>query len=176
MERINVLLVEDDPTWSKCIRKYINQQEGMVVCGEVTNKEDAIERVKNQLIDVVLMDINLTENNLDGIEAAEEISNMGECKIIMLTSLDRKEIILESFECGAINYITKANYKDIPDAVRNAYNNKSSVHFDVAKTLLFGFRQAKKENKLNVLTPEERRVYELKEEQGLNKSEIAQWC
>ncbi len=101
---------------------------------------------------------------------ASFLHKQGLKKIIMLTSWDEPEIILESFDNGVINYITKTSYRDIPKAIREAYYDKVSIHADISSLII---NELKVERKARVLTPAEREVYRLKEK-GLNKTEIAE--
>jgi two-component system, NarL family, response regulator DevR len=163
---IRVLLVEDDPFWQESISNDLSKEQDITVTGVVSTKEEAVEAVKASRIDVILMDINLTENNLDGIEAAKEIKRIGKHTIIMLTSLNDKEVVIQSFKQGAVNYITKSSYKDIVNAIREAFHNTSSIHADVANIM-------RTEIILSELTPSEREIYELKQK-GYNKTQISQ--
>ncbi|MEX2415663.1 MAG: response regulator transcription factor [Paenibacillaceae bacterium] len=173
MNTIKVLLVEDEPFWQENLKRDLSREIDIEVVGIVSTKEDAITASTSKEIDVILMDIHLTRHYLEGIEAIKEISRLSNSKIIMLTSSTSEEVILQSFEYGAENYITKSNYQDIVGAVREAYRNQSSIHPDVADVLRNGFRDAKREIKLQSLTPEERKVFELRV-QGYNKPRIAE--
>lgn len=153
MDRIKVLLVEDDEFWKECIRRDLNREEDIEVVSVVSTKEEVVEMVKTMAIDVILMDINLTENNLDGIEAAKEIKQLGEHKIIMLTSLNEKEVVLQSFKQGAVNFITKSSFKDIVSSIRDAFQNRASIHSDAANIM-------RTEIVLSDLTPSEREIAE----------------
>ncbi len=119
-------------------------------------------------LDVVLMDINLSENRTDGIDAAREIARArgSHVKIVMLTSLEDPEVIIRSFQNGAVNFMNKSSYKDIVQAIRDAHGNKVSIHADATIAVI-------KEMQLSVLTPAEKEIYYLKEK-GLNKTQIAQ--
>ncbi|WP_032947731.1 response regulator, partial [Citrobacter freundii] len=93
METIKVFLVEDDPVWRKGLVDYLNKEADLTVVGEAGTKAEATERFLAAEADVVLMDINLTENNLDGIETAMELIALeADCKIIMLTSLTAEDV------------------------------------------------------------------------------------
>ncbi|MDF2837495.1 MAG: hypothetical protein K0Q63_3135, partial [Paenibacillus sp.] len=130
--------------------------------------EEAVEAALQQLPDVILMDINLTGNNLDGLEATKEIvSQLYErgIKVIMLTSLTEGEIIMKSFQFGALNYINKLSYKDIVRAVREAHEDRSTIHADAARIM-------RNEIQLRELSPMEREVFELRKE-GLSKQQIS---
>jgi two-component system response regulator DevR len=161
MDRIKVLLVEDDLIWREGLSEYMERQHDLFLVGAAATKEDAVELTRLLEIDVILMDIVLTENNFDGLDAAIEISTMNKSKIIMLTSLSVEEVILDAFTIGALNYITKANFKDIPDAIRAAYYNHSSIHSDAAEILRNGYVRMKKEEYRKVLTPSEKAVLKL---------------
>lgn len=167
MDRIKVLLVEDDEFWKDSISADLIKEEDLELVNVVSTKEDAILSVESLEIDVILMDINLTENHLDGIEAAREIKKLGKnkLKIIMLTSLNEKDIVLQSFKQGAVNYITKSSFPDIVNAIRDAFSNRASIHFDVAEIM-------RNEIRLSDLTPMEREIYDLKQ-QGYNKTQIS---
>lgn len=166
MTLIRVLLVEDDAFWQESISNDLSKESDIEVTGVVSTKDEAVEAVTTTEIDVILMDINLTENNLDGIEAAKEIKRLGKHNIIMLTSLDDKEVVIQSFKQGVVNYITKSSFKDIVTAIREAYHNTSSIHADAASIM-------RTEIILSDLTPSEREIYELKQ-LGYNKTQISQ--
>jgi len=91
---IKVVLVEDDPFWQKNISTYIEKEaDDIEVISIVDSKEKVLEVVENESqIDIVLMDINLTAANLDGIEIIEILSKQ-DVKTIALTSINEKEVI-----------------------------------------------------------------------------------
>ncbi|RJS62986.1 response regulator [Priestia filamentosa] len=168
---IKLMVVEDDPVWMKCVCEYVEKEEDITVVKQAYTKEQAIQ-INNEQVDIVLMDLSLTrdEADLSGIALARELYSKGIKKIIMLTSWEETDAILESFDIGAINYVTKTSYRDIPKAVRDAYEGKVSLHSDVSPILV---KELKKERKIKVLTPTERDVYELKEK-GLSRKQIAE--
>lgn len=165
------MIVEDDPVWMKCISDYIGKENDIIIVKQAYTKEDALEATCFN-VDIVLMDLTLSEDDdgLHGLELTNQLYERGLKKIIMLTSWGETEIILKSFDIGAVNYITKPSYRDIPNAIREAYYDKISLHSDVSTLLI---SELKRERKVRGLTPAEREVYELKE-QGLNKVQIAQ--
>ncbi|MFD1953640.1 response regulator [Paenibacillus thailandensis] len=169
MDRIRVMLVEDDPFWQENISRDLAEEPDIEVVAVTGTKEEAVQAALGKEIDVVLMDINLTENRLDGLEAAHELTTLiperRRIKIIMLTSLSDKEIIVKSFQLGAMNYITKQSYKDIVRAIRDAHEDRSSIHADAADVM-------RSEVQLMTLTPVEREVFELRR-QGFSKQQIS---
>jgi len=166
MDKIKVAIVEDDLGWLKAMISFLNKESDILVAGTATNMADAIALAKTTSFDVIIMDINLNENKCDGILAAVEILQFAKVKIIMLTSMKEKDVILDSFTAGAVNYISKEKYLEIPNAIRSAFSNNSPI-----EVLLNEFSQLKRNEQLKNLTPSEKQVYELLE-QGHSKSEI----
>ncbi len=167
--KIKIMLVEDDPFWQKRLGTDLGQEMDFEVVHIAATREEACAFAAEMAeLDVVLMDINLSENRTDGIDAAQEITRTrgGQVKIIMLTSLEDPEVIIRSFQNGAVNFMNKSSYKDIVHAIRDAHGNKASIHADATTAVI-------KEMKLSVLTPVEKEIYYLKEK-GLNKTQIAQ--
>ncbi|HDX9654729.1 response regulator transcription factor [Bacillus sp. GL1(2024)] len=170
MQQVRVMLVEDDKVWMKCLKNYIEKEQDILIVKQAYTEEEALQGNIEE-IDVVLLDVTLTpeDNNLDGLEVANKLTKKGFHKIIMLTSWDEKEIILEAFDNGAINYVTKNSYKDIPKVIREAFYDKNCLHSDVSAVLVGAL---KTERKARALTPSEREVFYLKES-GHSKAEIA---
>lgn len=174
MESIKVFLVEDDPVWRKGLVDYLNKEPGITVTGEAGTKEEAIEKYSPAHVDVVLMDINLTENNLDGIETALAFIQLSpDCKIIMLTSLTAEDVIVESFSAGAVNYISKSSFKEIPDAIRAAHLRQSAIHPTAAAALRNEFLRMKNEENQKLLSPAEKEILQLIH-QGQTQTQIEQ--
>lgn len=166
MNKIKVAIVEDDLDWIKILSSFLNNNEDILVAGTATNREDAVSLAKANLFDVILMDINLNENKRDGILAAVEILQSVKTKIIMLTSLKDSEIITDSFTAGAVNFISKEKYFEIPNAIRNTYYNDSPIEI-----MLNEFTKLKRDEQLKDLSNSEKQVFELLE-QGYSKSGI----
>jgi two-component system, NarL family, response regulator DevR len=168
MKKIRVLLVEDDEYWKTNISEDLSKEADITLTGVVSTKEEALSTLQAAEVDIILMDINLTANNLDGIEIARELKRIGShtSKIIMLTSLNEKDIVMQSFKQGAVNFITKSSYQDIITAIRDAFHNRSSIHADAAEIM-------RTEIVLSDLTPMEREIYDLKQ-QGYNKTQISE--
>jgi two-component system, NarL family, response regulator DevR len=165
---IRVMLVEDDEFWQQQISSDLNKEEDIQVVKVASTKLEALESLEELEIDVILMDINLTENQLDGLEATRDITRnkVLKSKVIMLTSLSDNEVIVKAFQNGAVNYITKSNFQDIVNAVRGAYTGKSSIHSDAATVM-------RHEVQLMLLTPSEREIYEMREK-GYNKTQMSE--
>jgi DNA-binding NarL/FixJ family response regulator len=160
LNRIQIFLVEDDPDWIKSMTVFLNAQEDMIVVGTAESSEQAIAMAQILSFDIVLMDIQLTAGRLDGIyTAAEILERKPQAKAIMLTSLGDEQVITQSFTAGAVNYIEKSKFKELPAAIRSAVLHPGSM-----EVLLKEFARLKREEQLRGLTPAEREVFDLLDE------------
>ncbi len=89
MEKAQVLIVEDDGIIAMDLESRMKQL-GYGVTGIAGYGEQAIEKVKENAPDVVLMDIIL-KGEIDGIEAAEEIRTQYDIPVIFITGYADKE-------------------------------------------------------------------------------------
>ncbi len=101
-----VLIVEDHSLTRFGLKTALESKSYISEIFESTNAEEAVETVKNTHIDTVVMDLGLP--NMNGIEAAREIHKINkEIKIIILTSHNNKQEVLQSVKAGARAYCSK---------------------------------------------------------------------
>jgi DNA-binding NarL/FixJ family response regulator len=81
--------------------------------------------------DIVVMDLNLSGVDLDGIEAAKEIRLATDAKILLLTSYEKPEIIISaSKRAFASCYVYKSQCQTIADIIyRTAASDTPQEHF-----------------------------------------------
>lgn len=101
-----VLLVDDDKMLRTVFRSTINRQPNMTVIGEASNGEEAIIFVKNNVLDVIVMDVDMPV--MGGIEATKIIFSMKpHIKIIGLSQHESPIIKENMYKAGAYEYVTK---------------------------------------------------------------------
>lgn len=101
--KIKVLLVEDEEAILMGL-KYCLEQEGFV-CFTASSGEKAIEIVKKESVDLVLLDLNLPDMN--GFEVMENLKKTHDFPIIFLTANLEEVSIVKGLDMGADDYITK---------------------------------------------------------------------
>ncbi|GKU78329.1 response regulator transcription factor [Paenibacillus sp. L3-i20] len=180
MNKIRVGLVEDDPDWLRGVADYLNGEPDFQLVWTASTGDELREALHqtNNHVDVVLMDI-MIQGKPEGIALAEETALTIGARIIMLTSMEEKELILKSFQVGAIDYQLKSNFEQIPAAVRAAYSKQSPISATAAEQLREEFRrlramerefEAKKMGDL--ITPSELQLLSLID-QGYSQPQIA---
>jgi len=106
MEPIRVLIVDDHALWRRGVVTLLAQQEGMEVVGEASDGDEALERARELMPDVVLMDIKMPR--MDGLTAARRLKEeMPYVRIVMLTVSETDEDLFEAIKVGAQGYLLK---------------------------------------------------------------------
>lgn len=166
MDKIKLGIVEDDLDWLKVMEAFISSNTDLELVGSATSRAEAMELVMSKDIDVLIMDINLNGKKSDGIFCVLDILEKKNIKIVMMTSLRDKKVILDSFTAGAVDYILKENFYDLPYVVRRVHSRSSTT-----EALLCEFRRLKKENQFKDFSPAEMEIFGYVEK-GYNKTQI----
>ncbi len=105
-KRIKVLIVDDHSVVRDGIRAVLTLQKDIEVVGEAVNGKDAVEKTRQLLPDVVIMDIVMPE--MDGLEATKRIyKEYPQARVLMLSQYDDEENILAAEQLGAYGFIPK---------------------------------------------------------------------
>lgn len=98
-----VLVVDDEKLILKGIRFSLEQDDMEVDCAY--DGEEALEKIKNNDYDIVLLDIMLPK--LTGLEVCQQVREFSNVPIIMLTAKGEDMDKILGLEYGADDYITK---------------------------------------------------------------------
>ncbi len=111
-----VLIVDDSLVMRKGLQGIL-AQGGYTVVGEACNGQEAIQMYAETKPDFVTMDINMPV--MSGIEAVERLVSLyPKVRIIMISSLDERDTVLEALKKGAKYYILKpVTYEKVLDAL-----------------------------------------------------------
>ncbi|WP_072682698.1 response regulator [Arcobacter sp. LA11] len=105
MYKTKILIVEDETIIALDIKNTITKL-GFQVTNTVTNNIDAITSVKEEMPDIILMDINL-KNSKNGIETTQDIQKIKDIPIIYLTADSDDKTITKAIETNPIGYLSK---------------------------------------------------------------------
>ncbi len=104
-ERVRVAVIDDHPLFREGVAHTIRGSDLLEVVGEGASAEDALRVAKDELPDIVLLDVSLPGG---GIEAARAIAQVCPAvKIVMLTVSESEEHVSEALEAGAQGYMLK---------------------------------------------------------------------
>ena len=100
------VLIVDDAAFMRMMIRDILGKNGYEVVGEAENGARAIEKYKDVIPDLVIMDITMPE--VDGIQAVKEIKKINnDAKIIMCSAMGQQAMVIESIQAGARDFIVK---------------------------------------------------------------------
>ncbi|WP_242157621.1 response regulator [Aestuariivivens sediminis] len=111
MSVINVVLADDHVLVRDGIKALLEDQTGVVVLDEASNGREALEVVKFNKPDVLVVDIRMPE--LNGIEVVREVSmNYSDVKTLVLSMHDSEEYVVQAIQAGADGYLLKGASKE----------------------------------------------------------------
>ncbi len=100
------ILVVDDAAFMRMMIKDILSKNGYEIVGEAENGAKAVEKYKDLVPDLVIMDITMPE--MDGIQAVKAIKGLNaDAKIIMCSAMGQQAMVIESIQSGAKDFIVK---------------------------------------------------------------------
>jgi two-component system KDP operon response regulator KdpE len=99
----NILVVDDEPQIRRVLRSTLSSQ-GYVIT-EARTGEEAVEWMRKQRPDLVLLDVNMP--GIGGIEACREIRRASDAPIIMLTVRHAERDKVAALDAGADDYVVK---------------------------------------------------------------------
>ena len=106
-----VLIVEDEHLVAHLVETYVNSSGCCKVIGAVDNGEEAIEMVKKENPDYILMDVRI-EGNKDGIETALDINKFANIPIIYTSGNSDDKTIDRARETNMLAFLVKPLQRD----------------------------------------------------------------
>ena len=103
MSSSRILVVDDEPQIRRVMRVALSGAAYMVA--DARSGEDALERLREEKFDLVLLDVNLP--GISGIETCREIRARSDMPVIVLTVRSSSGDTVAALDAGADDYVTK---------------------------------------------------------------------
>ncbi|MEM9162632.1 MAG: response regulator transcription factor [Cyanobacteria bacterium P01_F01_bin.4] len=134
--KIRVLLVDDQYLIREGIASLLELEEAVEVVGMAEHGKDAIAKALDLKPHIILMDVRMPEMN--GVEATVHIRQaLPTCQVIMLTTFDDEEFIVQSLLAGACGYLMKdIPPQDLVQAIKLAHAGVYQLAPEVAGKLI----------------------------------------
>ncbi|MBI5034671.1 MAG: response regulator transcription factor [Chloroflexi bacterium] len=180
MNRIRVLLADDQSLFREGLRTLLSVQPDLEVVGEAANGAEALTLAASQHPQVVLMDVHMPV--LDGVTATRKLHESHPAyRVIMLTTFDDDEYVFEGLRAGAVGYLLKDTpSQKLFEAIRAAARGESFLEPSVAAKVVAEFARlsgnsipSKKAETSDELSDREMEIVRLLA-RGLSNREIAE--
>lgn len=161
-EPIRVMVVDDHPVWRDGVRADLEREGLATVVAEASDGGEAIERAREAMPEVVIMDLNLP--TVPGVEATRQIvEESPHVRVLVLSASGEEADVLEAVKAGASGYLLKsATSAEVVDAVRRVREGEPVFTPSLAGLVLNEFRRiATKDPSEPALTPRENEVLRL---------------
>jgi DNA-binding NarL/FixJ family response regulator len=119
---MNILLADDHPIFRKGLKSLISDHFQDSSIAEADNGVEALEQMKNEQFNVVILDIDMPEKS--GIDVLKEIADREyTTKAIVLTMHNDELFFNESFNHGSVGFLLKEDSsKEIIDCIESVIN------------------------------------------------------
>jgi two-component system nitrate/nitrite response regulator NarL len=133
---IRLVVVDDHALFRRGLIGLLNDMADFQVVGEAGSGIEAIEVIKNEKPDLVLLDINMPD--MDGIQTIEALQKINiQSRIIMLTISQHEEDLMAAIRLGADGYLLKNTEPDeLRKALKRVVNGEGALSPEVTGAVL----------------------------------------
>jgi DNA-binding NarL/FixJ family response regulator len=112
MSRPHILIIEDHKDFRKALKHFLQAHQVRAEMIEASSGEEGVLLAKKNKMDIVVTDFAL--GGIDGLEAARQIKkSLPDCRIIMLTIYDPKEIFRRDTHRTISFFISKGDLHEL---------------------------------------------------------------
>jgi two-component system response regulator NreC len=117
---IRILIADDHELMRTGLCTLLKDHPGWGVCGAAINGADAIEQAARLKPDLMLVDLSMPD--LSGFEVANRVhQELPECKILIMSELDARDLAYAQGQPGVLGYIIKSRLgRDLVPAIEAA--------------------------------------------------------
>jgi DNA-binding NarL/FixJ family response regulator len=134
--KIKVMIIDDQRLMREGLKTILDLEQDLTVVQLAENGRDALDKIPHTQPDVVLMDIRMPV--MDGVECTRIIKEQyPRVKVVILTTFDDDEFIIEALKNGAVGYILKdLSSEKLVEAIRDAYKGSSIMQPEIAAKVI----------------------------------------
>ena len=132
---IKILMIDDHLIVRQGLKRMLEDVPDMRITNEVASGKEALDLIKKNSYDVILLDISMPElNGLQTLKLIKKINN--KIPVLMLSMHSEKQYALRSIKAGSAGYMTKDSAsQELVSAIRKIYKGRKYISKEVAELL-----------------------------------------
>ena len=135
MTSARILVVDDEPQIRRVMRTTLVARGYMV--STARNGEEALEKVREERFDLVLLDINMP--GIGGMETCRNIRSQSDIPIVILSIRNEEKEKVDALDAGADDYVTKPfSMPELLARIRAALRRAPQLSSDTPEMLTLG--------------------------------------
>ena len=160
---VRILIVDDHPIFRRGLRDLVESEPDLVICGEASTVDEALQQVALKRPDVAVIDLSLKGGH--GLELIKQIRQDHPGIKMLVCSVSAESHFAErAVHAGALGYVNKQEAADeLIEAVRQVFRGELYLSSPMAKRLLHGLVGGQKTDTSPVenLTDREMEVFQM---------------
>jgi len=176
-KKIRIIIVEDNTAYAQSLEEIIKTSDDMSCAGmfsSIGECREALERPKGFKTDIILLDLKLPDGS--GLSLIPVFSDLApEAGVVVLTSNDDYETVLEAIKLGVVGYVLKDTpVGELRRIIREVHEGGGVIDSKLSRFVLNAFKEeAREPPESNTLSRREKEVLELMAK-GCVKKEVAE--
>jgi signal transduction histidine kinase len=136
MDRIRVLIAEDEPAVREAMADLVASDPSMDVVGTAADAEEAIQIARTEKPDVALVDVKMPAGG--GPRATREIRRESpQTQIVALSAYEDRRTVLEMLRAGVVGYVVKGtSAEEILYTIRRSMRGQGSLSVEITADVI----------------------------------------
>ena len=132
---IRIVIADDHTIMREGLKRILEGAEDITVVGEATNGFEALDRVRNDEFDLLLLDLSMPGRS--GIDLIRQIkAEAPKLPVLILTMHDEEQYAVRTIRAGAQGYLTKESAgTQLVSAIRRVASGRPYISSQVAEQL-----------------------------------------
>lgn len=155
---VRVLIVDDHTLVRAGLCRLLQTFGGVLVTGEASSAEQALELAVQQQPDVVLMDLSLPGRS--GLEALSDIRHkVANARVVMMSMHDDAAHVRDALDRGAVGFVVKdAAPQELEIALRAAHSGQVFLSPQISARMLAPMLGRERPTGIAALSPRQRQI------------------
>jgi DNA-binding NarL/FixJ family response regulator len=163
---ISIAIVENEATLAHALQLTLQNTDGLICTQVFGNGEDALVHLPQNPPDIALMDIDLGQGHMTGIECVAHLQTLcPNTQFMILTIFEDHQKVFDALSAGALGYVLKSSSPErLIAAIRDLSEGGAPMSPSIARKVALSFGKTSEifpTPEANILTTREKEIIEL---------------